>query len=84
MERERFEELARLHPSFRFIPTVTQPAPDWQGGAGRVQGHLEASVAGRESLVDVYFCGRPEMIAECLELLKARGVDPEALLFERH
>ncbi|MBI1354832.1 MAG: hypothetical protein GC160_10835 [Acidobacteria bacterium] len=84
LERERFEELARQYPGFRFTPTVTQPHPEWSGGAGRVQGHLEAAVAGRESAVDVYFCGRPEMIADCYELLRARGVAADSLLFERY
>jgi NAD(P)H-flavin reductase len=63
---------------------VTQPADGWQGGSGRVQGRLEAAVKGRESTVDIYFCGRPEMIAECCELLQSRGIGSDALLFERH
>lgn len=80
--RRRWEELAARHPNFSFTPTVTQPAPEWTGSAGRVQGRLEASVEGRESTVDVYFCGRPEMIADCCSLLRERGVAAESLLFE--
>lgn len=80
--RERWEELAEIHPHFSFTPTVTQPDPGWTGSSGRVQGRLEPAVAGRESTVDVYFCGRPEMIADCCSLLRERGVAAESLLFE--
>ncbi len=82
--RERFEKLAREYENFEFYPTVTQPGPDWRGDAGRVQGRLESTVKGRESAVDIYFCGRPEMIAQCCELLRSRGVGSDALLYERH
>ena len=82
--RERWQQLEQLHPSFTFSPTVTRPDSAWAGAAGRVQGRLEAVVEGREAAVDVYFCGRPEMIAECCELLRARGVDPACLHFERY
>lgn len=80
--RERWEELAQVHSNFSFTPTVTQPDPGWTGSSGRVQGRLASSVKGRESSVDVYFCGRPEMISECCSLLRERGVEAGSLLFE--
>ena len=63
---------------------MTQPSPGWLGDAGRVQGRLETAVKGRESAVDIYFCGRPAMIAQSCELLRSRGIGSDALLYERH
>jgi len=38
--RQEFEELARTHPNFRFVPTLSRPEPGWTGCAGHVQEHL--------------------------------------------
>ncbi|HET7101294.1 MAG TPA: FAD-binding oxidoreductase, partial [Terriglobia bacterium] len=35
--REEFEDLARRHPDFHFIPTLSRPEPGWSGHTGYVQ-----------------------------------------------
>lgn len=81
--REELEELARRHPHFQLLATVTRPEAGWQGRAGRVQAHLDEALGGRTD-VDVYICGLKEMVDEVRALLKQRGFDRKQIIYEKY
>lgn len=80
--REEFEQLAREHSSFHFIPTLSKPGPDWKGHRGHVQSHIPKYLA-RKAGLHVYVCGSPEMVASVVALLGSLGYPPEAVSSER-
>ncbi len=81
--RAEFEELEQSHLGFRFLPTITRPAPGWPGLTGRVQAHLDLVLAGRTDL-DVYICGLRAMVDEVRSLLAARGFEKRRIVFEKY
>ncbi len=82
--RNEFEKLAEKHAHFRFVPTVTRPDADWKGGAGRVQAHLDAALAGHFAAPDVYICGMKEMVDDVRALLKQKGFDRKQIIYEKY
>ena len=86
--REELERLAALYPRFRFLPTITRPAPDWSGRTGRVQQHLDEALDLHEESakgsLDVYICGMKEMVDEVRALLKERGFDRKQIIYEKY
>ncbi|HEY7209973.1 MAG TPA: FAD-binding oxidoreductase [Bryobacteraceae bacterium] len=86
--RDELEALAKEYPSFRFLPTLTRPTPNWQGLTGRVQEHLDEALALRspEEIkdVDVYVCGLNEMVQSVRKLLQERGFDRKQIICERY
>lgn len=80
-ERE-LTELA-LHPRFVFLPTLSQPGPEWRGRRGYVQAHLgelEGSIGG----ADVFVCGSRAMVTDVAGRLRELGVPAERLQVEGH
>lgn len=55
------EKWSREHPSFRFVPVLSEPDPDWSGRRGFVH---EAVVADHPDMsgFDVYMSGPPVMV----------------------
>lgn len=83
--REEFEELARRHPHFRFVPTLTRPTPEWRGKIGRVQEHLDDVLKTDDlATLDVYICGLKGMVDDVRRELKQRGFDRKQILYERY
>jgi propane monooxygenase reductase subunit len=78
------DELARLAdrlPDFRFVPALSEPAPDdnWEGEVGLITDvldRLEGDLSGCEG----YLCGPPPMIDAAISTLGAHGI-PEARIF---
>lgn len=81
--RAEFEELERLHPHFRFQPTLTRPGAGWTGRSGRVQAHLEEAIGGRRDL-DFYLCGLKEMVDDVRSILKGMGFDRKQIRYEKY
>jgi len=81
--REEFEELARTHPNFRFLPTLSRPSERWTGWRGRVQAHLKEAL-GPERDADIYICGLNEMVRDIRTLAAGLGFDRKQVLFERY
>jgi NAD(P)H-flavin reductase len=81
--RAEFEALAAREPRFRFLPTLSRPDPGWKGLVGYVQAHLSPVLAG-QSRLDVYLCGRKDMIADVRPLLVASGVSPSRIYYEKY
>jgi ferredoxin-NADP reductase len=44
---EEFEEMARLHGNFHYMPTLSRPGDGWHGLRGYVQDHLPALIGDR-------------------------------------
>ncbi len=83
--REEWEQMARQHAHFRFLPTVTRPDDCWTGPVGRVQTHLDEVLAGHEpETPDVYICGLKEMVDEVRGLLKQKGFDRKQIVYEKY
>ena len=72
---DELEALARQHPQFRFLLTLSRPGPGWVGRSGYVQGHVlplwqELAAFGTPH---VYVCGVKKMLLEVREVLKTQG-----------
>jgi ferredoxin-NADP reductase len=67
----RLDALARAHPRFSYVCTLSQPGPGWSGGRGRVTEVLAADVR-PDALY--YLAGNGAMIAEAEDLLQAQGI----------
>lgn len=81
--REEFEELARRHPNFHFIPTLSRPDASWQGATGYVQGHVQRLFP-RRSDFEAYICGLKRMVDEMRTILKQMGLDRKAIRYEKY
>ncbi|BAO43843.1 NADH:ubiquinone reductase (Na(+)-transporting) subunit F [Thiolapillus brandeum] len=77
--RELFEELAKEHSNFRYVPALSEEPEDsgWEGERGYVHEVAEHFFNGRFEGHKAYLCGPPPMIDACVTtLMKGR-------LFER-
>ena len=77
-------ELAERLANFRFVPALSEPAPedDWDGETGLVTDVLKRAgpdLAG----ADAYVCGPPPMVEAALELLPALGVDGKRIFYDK-
>ena len=82
--REEFEQLAREHPNFHYVPTLSRCGSDWQGCRGYVQDHVREIAAGRRQ-IEAYICGLNEMVAANRKLLiDELGWDRKQVVFERY
>ena len=82
--REEIELFERRQPNFRFWPVLSQSGADWDGRTGHAQQHLPEALAGKSDGVDVYLCGRPEMVRGTAEKLIAQGFDEQAIVVEKY
>lgn len=73
------ERWAREHPNFRFVPVLSEPAPEdhWQGRTGLVH---EAILADHPDLSGyaVYACGSVRMVHAAQPAFVARGLSEDA------
>ena len=83
--------IARDHPGFRFVPALSEPAPDdgWDGETGFIHEvvarHLREMAAAGQSgdEIDAYSCGPPPMIDAVLPVLRMNDVEPERIFFDK-
>jgi CDP-4-dehydro-6-deoxyglucose reductase len=83
MYRAELEEMARQHPHFRFMPTLSRPEESWTGRTGHVQAHLAEAIGERRD-VDVFLCGLKLMVDDVRNILKEMGFDRKQILFEKY
>lgn len=81
--RPEFDEMARLHPQFHFLPVLSRPEPGWTGRTGRVQPHLKDLLKDHRN-VDIYLCGLKEMVNETRAMLKEMGFDRKQIFYEKY
>ncbi|MBK1629293.1 CDP-6-deoxy-delta-3,4-glucoseen reductase [Thiohalocapsa halophila] len=67
---------AQEHPSFRYVPVLSQPDPDWTGRRGYVH---EAVLEDHPDIADydVYMSGPPVMVEAGRAAFEARGLSPD-------
>jgi ferredoxin-NADP reductase len=80
---EEFQKLAAQHVNFRYLPTLSREANEWQGLRGYVQEHVPGIVHGRADM-HAYICGLDKMIKANRELLKGLGWDRKSILYEKY
>ncbi|WP_447972951.1 FAD-binding oxidoreductase [Nitrospira sp. Kam-Ns4a] len=73
--QEELEKLARDHPNFHYVTTLSRPTSGWTGPTGRVTHLIESRVASVANLA-VYLCGNSGMIKDVTALLNRRGLCP--------
>jgi ferredoxin-NADP reductase len=81
--RREFEQMARDHPNFRFIPTLSRPGPGWEGHTGYVQEQI-GRYLGHRAGFHAYVCGLRKMVDDVRRQLEAMGYGPEAVSYERY
>ena len=81
--REEFEAMARAHPNFRFVPTLSRPGDAWPGCCGHVQAHVLEALGDRRDM-DVYICGLKLMVDDVRARLKELGLDRKQIVFEKY
>ncbi|MBF9029027.1 NADH:ubiquinone reductase (Na(+)-transporting) subunit F [Rhodobacterales bacterium HKCCE3408] len=80
---EEFEALAREHPTFSFLPALSDPAPGdrWTGATGFIhetlRREMQAHPAPEEC--EYYLCGPPVMISAVLATLARMGVERRSI-----
>ena len=80
-----FERWSKDFPRFRFVPTLSRPAPGWTGATGRVTEHLAAWDLPVDDM-QVYLCGNGHMITDAIELLEGKGLGKRTrrIIFEKY
>ena len=73
--QEELHALARAHPMFSYVTTLSQPEPGWQGVSGRVTALIEQRIPSVSNLA-VYVCGGSGMIKDVTARLHAKGLCP--------
>jgi len=81
--REEFEELARKHPNFHYVITLSRPEKDWGGCCGYVQEHVREIVKDRKDM-EAYICGLNAMVSANRQQLKDLGWDRHQIIYERY
>jgi ferredoxin-NADP reductase len=80
---KEFQHLAREHPNFDYLPTLSRGGPEWKGLRGYVQEHVPGIVAGRTDM-HAYICGLDKMVKANRALLKSLGWDRKSILYEKY
>lgn len=75
-----FSAASRLQDNFRFYPTLTREAPDWQHGTGRITvGRVMKSVANAQQALFI-LCGPEAMQNSLLTVCRHRASTPHRFI----
>jgi len=80
---DEFLGLAKEHPNFHYLPTLSRGGAEWQGLRGYAQEHVPAIVQGRTDM-HAYICGLDKMVKANRDLLKSLGWDRKSILYEKY
>jgi len=80
--RELFEDLARKHNNFHFIPTLSRPSEKWKGEKGYVQEWFRKHTTFNNQ--DVYICGLVPMCEELERLCQKKGFPRDKIHLEKY
>jgi ferredoxin-NADP reductase len=80
---DEFLGLAKEHPNFHYLPTLSRGDANWQGHRGYVQEHVSAIAGGRTDM-HAYICGLDKMVKANRDLLKSLGWDRKSILYEKY
>jgi NAD(P)H-flavin reductase len=72
---EEWEELARQHPNFHFVPALSQPdtSDEWDGETGFIADVISRTLEDASNM-DAYLCGPPIMIETACDALSKSGM----------
>ncbi|MBI4237154.1 MAG: hypothetical protein HY696_01895 [Deltaproteobacteria bacterium] len=73
--QDEWQQLVAAHANFHFVTTLSQPSATWSGVVGRVTQLVAQRITTVKDL-DVYLCGRGEMIQDVRAYLKTLGLCP--------
>ena len=76
-------DLARRHPHFTYLPTVSRPGPEWKGETGYVQAKVGKLLAD-PAATRVYICGLNEMIQPVQEVCLKAGLRKDQVSYEKY
>lgn len=81
--KEFFEKLEKKHENFKFHLALSKPSENWKGLKGRVTEALkEINIDTKNTTF--YICGLKNMIEDVENLLLEKGVQKEAIKFEKY
>jgi len=80
---EEWLDLARQHPNFSYIPTISRPGSGWNGETGYVQTKIEKYFPTPEGR-RVYICGLNEMIQSVQQACLERGFRKDQIAYEKY
>lgn len=80
---EEWLDLAKKHPHFAYLPTISRPTPAWCGETGYVQTKIEKFFSNPEGK-RIYICGLNEMIQAVFEAALAQGYSKEQIAYEKY
>ncbi|MBI4173706.1 MAG: hypothetical protein HY519_03220 [Candidatus Aenigmarchaeota archaeon] len=80
--RELWEDLAKKHANFTFVPTLSRPMPEWNGETGYVQDWLKKNL--KHEGQHLYICGLVKMVDEVAQLCASLGFPKENVHFEKY
>lgn len=81
-ETTRIAAYAERIPGFRFIPVISDPAPDWSGKCGYITEHFNPADFRRQDM-DMYLCGPPPMVESIKQWLADQSLDQTRLYYEK-
>lgn len=73
--QKELEALARRHPNFSFITTLSRPENGWKGSTGRVTTLVENNVPSVKNFT-FYLCGNGSMIRDTTAIVRKKGLCP--------
>jgi Na+-transporting NADH:ubiquinone oxidoreductase subunit F len=81
------EEMRALEdrlPGFRFIPALSNPAPEdrWEGEKGLITEVLNRHFQ-RLDRHEAYLCGSPGMVDASIRVLKSKGLPGERIFYDK-
>jgi ferredoxin-NADP reductase len=79
--QEELKEWSQTYPHFRYVTTLSQASPAWQGMRGRVTGLVQCME--KVDHLSAYLCGNGEMIREVREMLLSKGMEKKSIHFEK-
>jgi ferredoxin-NADP reductase len=86
--RTEFEQIAREHPNFHYVVTLSRPEDSWTGHRGYVQECVREIVTARPNNgvdnMTAYICGLNLMVSANRNLLKSFGWDRRQIIYERY
>ncbi len=82
--KKEFDDLAKKHKNFHFIPVISQAkTKKWKGEIGHVQKSFQKYFT-KPKDEEVYICGVLAMVREVRELAKKIGFKEEKIYFEEY
>lgn len=82
--KKEFEELAKKHKNFHFIPVLSEPnTKEWKGEIGYVQQPFQKYFP-KPKDEDIYICGVLAMVREVHDLCRQMGFNEEKIHLEEY